>query len=90
MKDLTIKPLEGYGELPFGMSLDDVIKYLGKPDYQEELLPLDDYNRLISFDYEVLCMKIYLEGVTNTVISSFQFVMRRHCYMEKKSLNLIK
>ena len=90
MKDLTIKPLEGYRELPFGMSLDDVIKYLGKPDYQEELLPLDDYNRLISFDYEVLCMKIYLEGVTNTVISSFSICTEEALLYGEKVFELDK
>lgn len=71
MKDLTIKPLNGYGELPFGMSLDELINCLGKPDFQEELPSLDDDNRLISFGYDEFGLEIYLEGVTNTVISSF-------------------
>ena len=37
MKDFTIMPLKGYGEIPFGMSLDETVKLLSMPDFYEEL-----------------------------------------------------
>ena len=33
MKDFTIMPLKGYGEIPFGMTLDEAVKILGMPDF---------------------------------------------------------
>ena len=43
MKDFTIMPLKGYGEIPFGMTLDDAVKLLNMPDFYEELSYSDEY-----------------------------------------------
>ncbi len=52
MKDLTleIKPLEGFGELEFGMTPDEVYEYLGQPD-EEEVLEDDEMGdtKVLSF-----------------------------------------
>ena len=37
MKNFVIEPLKGFGEIPFGMSLDDAVKQLGSPNFYEEL-----------------------------------------------------
>ena len=37
MENFTIEPLKGYGEIPFGMCLDDVVKVIGMPEFYEEL-----------------------------------------------------
>jgi len=33
MKDFTIEPLKGYGEIPFGMLLEQAVSLLGSPDF---------------------------------------------------------
>ena len=72
LNNLSIEPMKGYGDLPFGMSIDDAIKKLGDPSLQEELEPLDeDGNRTVVLEYEESKLSIYFEGVTKTVIESF-------------------
>ena len=36
MKDFTIMPLKGYGEIPFGMTLDETVKQLNMPNLAAE------------------------------------------------------
>ncbi len=53
MKDFTIMPLKGYGEIPFGMTLDDAVKKLGMPDFYEELSDMEETgNRSIYYEYD--------------------------------------
>ena len=37
MENFTIEPLKGYGELSFGMPIDDLVEVLGQPTNQEEI-----------------------------------------------------
>lgn len=72
MENLTIDPLKGYGNMPFGMTLDDVVKLHGEPDYQEEIESITgDGNLCTNFEYDNLDLSIYFEGVASPVISCF-------------------
>ncbi len=73
MKDFTIVPLKGYGEIPFGMSLDETVKLLNMPDFYEELNDLEETgNRSIYYEYDALQTNIYFEGVTKSVVACFE------------------
>ena len=37
MENFKIEPLKGYGELQFGMPIDDVVEILGQPTNQVEI-----------------------------------------------------
>ena len=73
MTDFTIMPLKGYGEIPFGMSLDETVKLLGMPEFYEELSDMEETgNRSIYYEYEELETNIYFEGVTKSVVACFE------------------
>ena len=73
MKDFTIVPLKGYGEIPFGMTLDDTVKLLNMPDFYEELSDMEETgNRSIFYEYDELETNIYFEGVTKSVVACFE------------------
>ena len=73
MKDFTIMPLKGYGEIPFGMTLDDAVKKLGMPDFYEELSDMEETgNRSIYYEYDELETNIYFEGVTKSEVACFE------------------
>ena len=68
-----IEPLKGFGEIPFGMSLDDAVKLLGTPNYYEELSDMEETgNRSIYYEYEDLATNIYFEGITKSVAACFE------------------
>ena len=63
MKDFTIQPLKGYGEIPFGMTLDETVKLLNMPDFYEELSDMEETgNRSIYYEYDSIQTNIYFEG----------------------------
>ena len=73
MKNFVIEPLKGFGEIPFGMSLDDAVKLLGTPNYYEELSDMEETgNRSIYYEYEDLATNIYFEGITKSVAACFE------------------
>jgi hypothetical protein len=73
MKDFTIQPLKGYGEIPFGMTLDEAVKLLNMPDFYEELNDMEETgNRSIYYEYDELETNIYFEGVTKSVVACFE------------------
>ena len=73
MKDFTIQPLKGYGEIPFGMPLDDAVKLLNMPDYYEELSDMEETgNRSVYYEYDAIQTNIYFEGITKSVVACFE------------------
>ena len=73
MKDFTIMPLKGYGEIPFGMTLDETVKILNMPDFYEELSDMEETgNRSIFYEYDELETNIDFEGVTKSVVACFE------------------
>ena len=73
MKDFTIEPLKGYGEIPFGMTLDDTVKLLNMPDFYEELSDMEETgNRSIYCEYDEIQTNIYFEGITKSVVACFE------------------
>lgn len=73
MKEFKIEPLKGYGEIPFGMTLDEAVKVLGMPVFYEELSDMEETeNRSIYYEYEDLKTSIYFEGITKSVVACFE------------------
>ena len=73
MENFVIEPLKGFGEIPFGMTLDDAVKKLGSPNYYEELSDMEETgNRSIYYEYEELDTNIYFEGITKSVAACFE------------------
>lgn len=73
MENYVIEPLKGFGELPFGMPLDDAVKLLGMPDFYEELNDMEETgNRSIYYQYDTLETSIYFEGITKSVVACFE------------------
>ena len=73
MKDFTIMPLKGYGEIPVGMTLDETVKLLNMPNFYEELGDMEETgNRSIYYEYDDIQTNIYFEGVTKSVVACFE------------------
>ena len=91
MKDFTIQPLKGYGEIPFGMTLDETVKILNMPDFYEELSDMEETgNRSIYYEYDSLDTNIYFEGVTKSVVACFETENEEAMLYEKKVFGLKK
>lgn len=73
MEKFLIEPLKGFGEIPFGMSLDDAVKVLGNPNFYEELSDMEETgNRSIFYEYDDIDTNIYFEGITKSVVACFE------------------
>jgi hypothetical protein len=73
MEKFVIEPLKGFGEIPFGMALDDAVKKLGSPNFYEELSDMEETgNRSIFYEYDDLDTNIYFEGITKSVVACFE------------------
>ena len=91
MKDFTIKPLEGYGEIPFGMTLDETVKLLNMPDFYEELGDMEETgNRSIFYEYEEIQTNFYFEGITKSVAACFETENEEATLYGKKVFELNK
>ena len=91
MKDFTIVPLKGYGEIPFGMTLDETVKMLNMPDFYEELSDMEETgNRSIYYEYDEIKTNIYFEGVTKSVVACFETENEAATLYGKKVLGLQK
>ena len=66
-------PLKGYGEIPFGLTLDEAVKLLNMPDFYEELNDMEETgNRSIYYEYNDIQTNIYFEGITKSVAACFE------------------
>ncbi|MCR4848343.1 MAG: hypothetical protein K5920_05805 [Bacteroidales bacterium] len=73
MEKFVIEPLKGFGDIPFGMALDDAVKKLGNPNFYEELSDMEETgNRSIYYEYEEIDTNIYFEGITKSVVACFE------------------
>ena len=72
MKNLTIEPFKGYGDIRFGMSIEDIVNIFGEPSNNEELESIieENENYSILYDYDDECMSICFEGVNKTIVAS--------------------
>ena len=91
MKEFTIQPLKGYGEIPFGMTLDETVKVLGMPEFYEELSDMEETgNRSIYYEYDAIKTNIYFEGVTKSVVACFETENETATLYGKKVFDLKK
>ena len=73
MQNFTIEPLKGFGDIPFGMTIDEAVKILNMPDFYEELNDMEETgNRSIFYEYQEILTNIYFEGVTKSVAACFE------------------
>ena len=72
MENLTIELLKGYGEIKFGMSIDEVVALLGEPSNNEELEPMIEggVSSSLLYDYDDLGVSICFEGESKMLVSS--------------------
>ena len=72
MENLIIEPLKGYGDIKFGMSIDEVVHVLGVPSNLEELEPIIEGNESSSilYDYDDLALSVCFEGTDKMLVSS--------------------
>lgn len=73
MKDLTleIKPLEGFGELEFGMTPDEVFEYLGQPD-EEEVLEDDEMGDTKVLSYWNKSVSAFFDDPEDPVLTNLE------------------
>lgn len=91
MEDFTIKPLKGFGEIPFGMTLDETVKLLNMPDFYEELSDMDETgNRTVFYEYDSIATNIYFEGITKSVVACFETENPEAVLFGKKVFELTK
>ena len=76
MENLIIEPLKGYGDIKFGMSIDEVVSVLGTPSNHEELDPIIEGNESSSilYDYDDLAASICFEGTDKMLVSSISTI----------------
>lgn len=73
MEHFIIEPLKGFGEISFGMPLDNAVKNLGNPNFYEELSDMEETgNRSIFYEYDDIDTNIYFEGITKSVVACFE------------------
>ena len=72
MENFTIEPLKGYGELPFGMPIDNVVEIMGQPTNQEEIeSAYEDDSHVVVLDFENDDFSVYFEGDTVMKLTNF-------------------
>lgn len=72
MNNFVIEPLKGYGDIKFGMSIDEIVGIFGEPSNLEEMEPLAEGNKNVSilYDYDDEDFSLYFEGVSSMVVAS--------------------
>ena len=67
-----IEPLKGYGDIRFGMSVEEIVAVFGMPSNNEQLESLLEGNENYSvlYDYDDECVSICFEGVEKAVVAS--------------------
>jgi len=74
MKGLTleIKPLEGFGELEFGSTPDEAIRYLGEPTEEEFIEEDDDFDESMIQYFDDHGISIFYEEVDGLFLSNVE------------------
>lgn len=72
MKNLTIEPFKGFGDIKFGMTVEEIVRLYGEPSNNEQLEPIieeyENYSTL--YDYDEEGFSVCFEGVTNAIVAS--------------------
>ncbi len=72
IENFKIEPLKGYGDLLFGMPIDDVVEVLGQPTNQEEIeSAYEDDSHVIVLDYDDNDFSVYFEGNEEMRLTNF-------------------
>ncbi len=68
--NLDIRPLAGFGDLNFGMGMDEILNLLGEPEDSEVLNDGEDEVETLIWNYWQLGMTLFIEGADNSVLSN--------------------
>ncbi len=73
MKKLTleIKPLEGFGELEFGATKDEVFEYLGKPEEDEVFADEEEGDTLVCHFWGK-AVSAFFENLTDPILNNLE------------------
>ncbi len=72
MKNLEIKPMQGFGDIPFGALTAEVNAILGEPLGMENV-PTDDVIETLVLEYKD-GISVFLEGETEPIVSNFDIM----------------
>ena len=74
MENLIIEPLKGYGDIKFGMSIDEVVNVFGTPSNHEELEPIIEGNEISSilYDYDDIAVSVCFEGTDDNLCGWYE------------------
>ncbi len=70
LTNLEIRPLAGFGELSFGISMQQIIDLLGQPEDSEVLNDGEDEVETLIWNYWQLGLTLFIEGNENSVLSN--------------------
>lgn len=72
MRNLTIEPFKGFGDIKFGMSVEEIVEIYGEPSNNEQMEPIiEEYeNYSLLYEYDEEGFSVCFEGVTKTIVAS--------------------
>jgi len=69
MNTFEIVPFQSYGQIRFGMFIDQVVELIGEPDLKEVLDMVEDGNNHVVYRFDSLNLNLYFEGVDKSVLA---------------------
>lgn len=72
MKNLAIEPFKGFGDIKFGMSVEEIVQIYGEPSNNEQMEPIieESENYSLLYDYDDEGLSVCFEGVEKTIVAS--------------------
>ncbi len=70
LKKLSIRPLQGFGELDFGASMEEIIEIMGQPEDSEVLSDGDEEVETLLWYYYKNGITLFIEGAEHSVLSN--------------------
>lgn len=70
MENLEIKPLFGFNGVEFGISVKELLKQHGEPDFIEDLTEEGDFQNIEMLNYEKLGLSCFCEGTDELIFNS--------------------
>jgi hypothetical protein len=82
--NLTIRPLVGFGDLNFGISMQEIVEILGQPEDSEVLSDGEDEVETLIWNYWQHGITLFIEGTDNSVLSNCETDNRSATLFDKK------
>ncbi|MFO7723056.1 MAG: hypothetical protein R6V49_07530 [Bacteroidales bacterium] len=82
--NLAIRPLAGFGDLNFGVNMQDIVEMLGQPEDSEVLSDGEDEVETLIWNYWQKGITLFIEGSENSVLSNCETDNREATLFDKK------